>query len=133
MDALQMIRLIGTEFSSMSDSEVEQWIEMVRPMVSRKQFGKLYNQAIALLVCHRMKMVGYGTSPLGGGVGDVGTSTSVASVSDGGTSISFNSGAGQFTFVDAELTMTSYGIQFIQLRKLCIVPIHISGEQYNGT
>lgn len=128
MDAKEMIRLIGSEFSGVTDKEIDQWIEFVRPMVSRKQFGKLYNQAIAYLVCHTMKMNGLGESPLGGGIGDVGSSMAVASVSDGGTSISFNSGAGQFTFVDAELTLTRYGIQFLQLRKLCIVPIHISGE-----
>ena len=127
MDALQYIRLIGTEFAEMTDEEVGQWIEMVRPMVSRKQFGKLYEQAIAFLVCHKMKMAGNGESPLGG-LANTGSSMAVGSVSDGGTSISFTTSAGSLSFLDAELTLTSYGIQFIQLRKLCIMPIHIAGE-----
>ena len=56
MKAIQYIRLIGKEFISLTDAELHLWVEMVRPMVSRKQFGKLYEQAIAYLVCHKLKM-----------------------------------------------------------------------------
>ena len=65
MQAIQYIRLIGKEFVSLTDAELHLWVEMVRPMVSRKQFGKLYEQAIAYLVCHKLKMAGYGENPLG--------------------------------------------------------------------
>ena len=65
MKAIQYIRLIGKEFISLTDAELHLWVEMVRPMVSRKQFGKLYEQAIAYLVCHKLKMAGYGENPLG--------------------------------------------------------------------
>ena len=41
MQAIQYIRLIGKEFVSLTDAELHLWVEMVRPMVSRKQFGKL--------------------------------------------------------------------------------------------
>ena len=64
MKAIQYIRLIGKEFISLTDAELHLWVEMVRPMVSRKQFGKLYEQAIAYLVCHKLKMAGYGENPL---------------------------------------------------------------------
>ena len=67
MKAIQYIRLIGKEFISLTDAELHLWVEMVRPMVSRKQFGKLYEQAIAYLVCHKLKMAGYGENPLGYG------------------------------------------------------------------
>lgn len=53
---IKKIRLIGDEFKGESDAVLEEWIEFVRPMVSRKQFGKLYEQAIALLVCHKLKI-----------------------------------------------------------------------------
>ena len=131
MTVLEMIRLIGTEFEGDDDETIASWIEFVRPMVSKKQFGKLYERALALLVCHRMKVAGLGENALdglasvgGGGSGGV----SVASVSDGGTSLSFNSGAGSWVFANAELSLTSYGQQYIQLMKMCIVPIHIRGE-----
>ena len=40
MTAIEIIRLVGTEFATVSDEDLEKWIEVVRPMVSRKQFGK---------------------------------------------------------------------------------------------
>ena len=58
MTAIEIIRLIGEEFKGEKDEVLEQWIEVVRPMVSKKQFGKLYDQAIALLVCHKLKIAG---------------------------------------------------------------------------
>ena len=107
---------------------MDQWIEMVKPMVSKKQFGKLYEHAIAYIVCHKMKMAGLGDSSLGD-LGKVGNGFSVSSVSDGGSSISFaNNGAGNLA-TDAEYGMTSYGTQYLQLRKMCVVPIHVSGEE----
>jgi len=131
MTEMDMIRLVGAEFENTDDETIESWIEFVRPMVSKKQFGKLYKQAVALLVCHRMKVAGLGDGAMsglasagGGGSGGV----SIASISDGGTSLSFNSGAGQWVFTNAELSITSYGQQFIQLVKMCVVPIHIRGE-----
>jgi len=131
MTAIEIIRLIGTEFDMIDDETIEQWIEFVRPLVSRKQFGKLYERALALRVCHSMKINGLGESALGdlasvGGGGSGGVS--VASVSDGGTSLSFNSGAGSWMYADAELTLTNYGLQYLQLRHECIIPIRIRGE-----
>ena len=113
MKAIQYIRLIGKEFISLTDAELHLWVEMVRPMVSRKQFGKLYEQAIAYLVCHKLKMAGYGENPLG----DM-----------GGSSISFGANQSSNLATDAELGLTAYGVQFLQLRRMVIVPIHCSGE-----
>lgn len=131
MTAIEMIRVIGTEFSEVSESVLDSWIEIVSPMVSRKQFGNLYTQAIAYLVCHNMKLAGLGEDATGGlaAIGASGShGISVASVSDGGTSLSFNSGAGAWTFADAELSLTVYGAKYLQLRHMCVVPIHIRGE-----
>lgn len=127
MTTVEMIRLIAPEFGDVKDEEIEPWIEFVRPMVSKKLFGKLYNQALALMVCHKMKMGGLGENTLGD-LGKVANSFSASSVSDGGSSISFaSSGAGNLQ-TDAEYAMTVYGLQFLQLRKLAICPIRISGE-----
>lgn len=130
MTALEMIRVIGTEFSAVDDETMRKYIEIVEPMVSEAKFGKLYNQAIAYLVCHKMKMAGYGESALGG-FGISGNALtigySVGSVSDGGSSISFSNGSAGNTSTDAEYAMTVYGTQYLQLRKMCIIPITISG------
>ena len=128
MQAAEIVRLIGTEFVAVEDDKIETWIEIVRPMVSRKQFGNLYEQALAYLVCHKLKMGGYGESPLGD-MGKIGSTFTVGSVSEGGSSVSFGVNQGSNLAKDAELALTSYGLQFLHLRRSVIVPIHCSGER----
>lgn len=121
------IRLIGTEFNSIADEKLNLWIEILRPMVSRKQFGNLYEQALAYLVCHKLKMAGNGANPLGD-LGAIGIGFAVGSVSEGGSSISFGANQSSNLATDAELGLTAYGVQFLQIRRMVIVPIHCSGE-----
>jgi len=127
MTSIEMIRLVGAEFKDVEDKTVEQWIEIVRPMVSKKQFGKLYEQALAFLVCHRLKMAGYGENPLGD-IGAIGIGFAVGSVSEGGSSISFGANQSSNIVTDAELGLTAYGVQYLSLRRMVIVPIRCSGE-----
>ena len=129
MDAIEIIRVVGEEFESVPDSELNIWIEIVKPMVSKKQFGKLYEQALAYMVCHKMKMAGKGESPLGEGFANINAlGFAIGSVSEGGSSISFGASQGSNLADDAELALTAYGLSFLTLRRLVIVPIHISGE-----
>jgi hypothetical protein len=127
MTVIEAIRLVGEEFKDVGDDVLEKWIEFVRPMVSKKQFGKLYEQAIALLVCHKLKMAGQGDNPLGD-IGTIGTGFAVGSVSEGGSSISFGANQSSNLAADAELGLTAYGVQYLQIRRMVIVPIHCSGE-----
>ena len=128
MTAIEIIRLIGGEFSSVADETIEQWIDIVRHMVSKKQFGKLYEQGLAYLVCHKLKMAGLGENPLGE-LGSIGLGLTVGSVSEGGSSVSFGANQSSSLAKDAELAMTAYGVQFLQLRRSVIVPIHCGGER----
>ena len=127
MTVIEIIRLIGKEFASVQETDLEKWIEITEPMVSKKQFGKLYEQALAYLVCHKMKMAGLGENPLGD-LGTIGVGFSVGSVSEGGSSVSFGANQSSNTATDAELALTVYGLQFLTLRRQVIVPIHCSGE-----
>ena len=127
MTAVQIIRLIGPEFNGTDDEAVGQWLEIVRPMVSKKQFGKLYEQALAYLVCHKMKMSGLGENPLGD-IASIGIGLAVGSVSEGGSSISFSTNQSSSLADDAELALTAYGVQYLSLRRSVIVPIHCGGE-----
>lgn len=126
MTVIDMVRMIANgEFDDVDDTVIEEWLLFVSPMVSKKQFGKLYDQARALLVCHNMKMFGLGDNALGA-LGKIGNSFVASSVSDGGSSISFaNSGAGN-TQVNAEFGLTVYGMKYLQLLKMCVVPINIT-------
>lgn len=125
---VEMIQKVGGgEFDSMSTDDIVFWIDFVRPMVSKKQFGKLYHQALTLLICHKLKMAGLGENTLGD-LGKIGNAFTASSVSDGGSSISFAGGGVGNLQTDAEYALTVYGAQFLQLRKMCIIPIHSSGE-----
>lgn len=130
MKAMEYIRLAGIEFRNVSDDVVGQWLEFAKPMVSRKQFGLLYDQGLALLVCHFMKMHGFGENPLG----DTANNTAalgygISSVSEGGSSISFGISASGNMQDNADLAQTVYGTEYMNLRRKVIVPVHISGER----
>lgn len=127
MTAMKIIRLIGGEFKNVDDATIEKMLDIVRPMVSRKQFGKLYEHGLAYLVCHKLKMAGFGESPLGK-LGTIGIGFAVGSVSEGGSSVSFGANQSSNLAADAELGLTVYGVQYLQLRRSVIVPIHCSGE-----
>lgn len=127
MKAIEIIRLTASEFQTIEDSKIEKWIEIVKPLVSKKQFGNLYEQGLAYLVCHKMKMAGLGENPLGE-MGTIGIGLTVGSVSEGGSSVSFGANQSSSLAKDAELALTVYGVQFLQLRRTVIVPIHIGGE-----
>lgn len=127
MKAIDIISLVAGEFSDVETDKMEKWIEVVRPLVSKKQFGELYEHGLAYLACHKMKMAGLGTNPLGE-LGTIGIGFAVGSVSEGGSSISFGANQSSNLVTDAELGLTAYGLQFLQLRRSVIVPIHCSSE-----
>lgn len=135
MDALEIVRTVGPEFSGVDDETVERWIGLSRPLVSRKAFGSLYEQAVALLACHRMSLAGIGGDGGSGGAdGGAGSMLGlagpfrVASYSEGETSVSFSSSQQTNLQADAEYGLTQYGLQYLTLRRGVVVPIVCSGE-----
>lgn len=131
MTVAEMVRFIGGgEFDHTSPEEIQFWDDFVSPLLNKKRLGKLYDQAKALLICHKLALNGKTENGLGalGSLGHVKNSYTATSVSDGGTSISFaNVGAGNLS-ANAEYGMTAYGTQYLQLLRMCIVPIMCSGE-----
>lgn len=125
MTALQIFRLVATEFADMKDEVVSQWIELTAPLISKRVFGKLYDQALALLTAHRLKLGGYGDSSLG----TVGDALRVGSYTEGETSISFSTNQATNLLVDADLVLTPYGLQYLALRRLVVIPIRSAGER----
>lgn len=79
----KIVKMVGAKFKEVSDNDIGFWIELQAPVISRKKFGTDYNLALALLVCHAMKMAGNGDNSLGT-ISDTGR---LASVSEGGVSI----------------------------------------------
>ena len=66
MTVLETFRMMAAEFQRVPDETVEQWITLAGPLVSKKRFGPLYVQAVALLTAHKMKLAGFGESGMEG-------------------------------------------------------------------
>ena len=128
MTVAEMVKFIGGgEFDNIGSDEIQKWDDFVTPMVSKRRFGKLYDHAKALLICHKLTLNGKAENGLGA-LGQVRNSFTASSVSDGGTSISFaGAGAGNLAS-NAEYGMTVYGTQYLQMLRMCVVPIMCSGE-----
>lgn len=130
--ALLVFRLVAPEFSGVDDETVCLWFNLTAPMVSRKQFGKLYDQAIALMAAHRMKLSGkYEDTAEDSGegmqLGSIADTLRVSSYSEGGTSVSFNNSVSLLE-KDADMALSTYGTQYLSLRRQVIIPIRCSGE-----
>ncbi|GHU52694.1 hypothetical protein AGMMS49975_09030 [Clostridia bacterium] len=130
---LSIFRVVATEFAEVAGETVLIWLELTAPLVSRKRFGKVYNQALALLTAHRMKTASVGSIETGGDelgdIGGVGAAFKIASYASGGESISFNSGTLTAKLSpDAEYAQTVYGVQYLTLRGLYAIPIINAGE-----
>lgn len=123
-DAVRIFRLVATEFETLDDETIEAWLNLTSPLISKKVFGKLYDQAIALLTAHRLKMAGYGDNQYG----TIGDTLRIGSYSEGETSIGFNVNQGTSLMADAELALTPYGLEYLTLRRLVVIPIHSAGE-----
>lgn len=122
--AVKIFRLMATEFADLNAETVESWMELTEPIISRKVFGKLYDQALALLTAHRLKMAGYGDSSYG----TVGDTLRIGSYSEGETSIGFTVNQGTNLMVDAELALTPYGLEYLFLRRLVVISVRSAGE-----
>jgi hypothetical protein len=131
---LEIFRLFAGEFAAVADDVIEKWIELTKPLVSKKRFGDVYNQALALLTAHRLKLAGVvdesggetGVSSLGMAFGGV------SSYSEGETSISFAASPSSNLVSDGDLALTEYGVQFLSLRRMKIMPIISAGEAHGA-
>lgn len=137
---MEVIRAVGREFSDVPNDILAVWIDLCRPLVSEKKFGKLYKQAMAFLVCHRMKIAGYGSDTLSAlgfsgassGTTSIGSGNKIQSISDGQSSISFasdrTSASGSGSVTESNYALTDYGLQYLELRRLAVVPITCGGD-----
>lgn len=130
---VECVRLVGKEFDDVPEEDIVKLGELFKPLVSKRKFGESYELALAYLICHNLKMLGYGDNAAAsiGGAGSISSGFNIASISDGGSSISFASTGQSNLTPDAEYSLTSYGTQFLQLRKMFIVPITIAGGYYD--
>ena len=124
---VDIIKRVAPEFKDLEDTDIKAWIELAEPFVSKSVFGKLYHQALAYFTAHLMKITGYGDTSNG----TVGDSLRVASVSEGNTSVSFNTSLYASDKADSELNLTIYGMNYKRIRSMCVIPV-ISAGVLNG-
>lgn len=131
---VSILKVIAPEYKGMNEDELRIWVELSEPYISESRFGSLYYQALAYLTAHKMSLNApvKKTEEEGGSIStSVKDTMNVASFSEGSTSISFNnpstSSGGSSSSADAEYLLTSYGLQFLDICKRCIVPVVISG------
>lgn len=124
MNALEIIKQTMSEFADVSDEKIELFVSLSESLISERKFGKLYQQALALLVAHKMKMAGLGSTV---GVGKIGDTIGLSSVSEGETSVSFSNSQSGNLDTNAEYGLTVYGMQFLSLKKRCVIPIVSAG------
>lgn len=129
MDAFKIIRATMNEFNEVPDDTVNMFLSLTEPLISKKRFGKMYQQALAYLAAHKMKLSGLGKS---NGICSIGDTVGLASVSEGDTSVSFFNNQAGSTATDSEFGRTVYGMQYLQLRKCCIVTIVSAGVEHGG-
>lgn len=128
MDAYTIIRETMDEFKDVPEDRVKMFISLSEPMISRKRFGKLYDQALAYLAAHRMKVLGgLGKKSIAGTVGDT---YGIASVTEGKTSVTFSASqqGENLSREDGEYSLTTYGSMYLTLRSRVTIPIICGGE-----
>lgn len=134
-EALKIFRIVATEFSDIPDDDttdadgkttygVNTYLELYADQISVKRFGKTYAKALAYLTAHKLKMMDKGEDD---GFGSIGAALRIASASEGETSVSFGSTVNT-TDTDSEYGLTIYGIEFLTLRRMSIIPIVSAGE-----
>ena len=138
MEALQIFRIVASEFNDIPDEDVtdpdtgkvvthgvKTYLELYSDQISEKRFGKTYQKALAYLTAHKLKMNGYGNSENG----TIGDSLRVSPYSEGETSVSYSTNQQSNLQVDAEYALTVYGLEFLTLRRNAIIPIVSAGER----
>lgn len=138
MEALQIFRIVASEFNDIPDEDVRDpdtgkvktygvktYLELYSDQISEKRFGETYQKALAYLTAHKLKMNGYGNCENG----TIGDSLRVSSYSEGETSVSYSTNQQANLQVDAEYALTVYGLEFLTLRRNAIIPIVSAGER----
>lgn len=118
-----LFRQIAPEFAEITDEEIALQIAFATDFLSEKRFGKFYAKALLYLAAHFMKLQSIVADE--GGAGAALTAGAVVAEKEGDLERRYadcNQRDGEKSF-EALLKKTSYGLMFLQLRSMCIVPV----------
>ena len=120
MELLTLLRTIAPEIEELEDTVLQTWLDLTQPLVSKSAFGAAYEQAVAYLAAHRMKMAGLGAE---GAFGYIADRSGVVSYTEGATSVSFGNNTG-VAGAESSLSLTTYGMEYLRLKQT-IIPIMV--------
>lgn len=118
---LTLIRMLAPDLNDITDNIVEAAIDITRPHVWKVRFGVFYNEALAYLVAHRLKlhqMISETGSDSGSVVGGA-----ITSESEGDLSRGYGSAGGSNKGYTDTLDKTVYGLEFQRIRDMCVVGV----------
>lgn len=117
LTASQILPMIAPQFAAQAN--LADWIALSRESVNACFFGNNAERAVALYAAHMMTL----STRAGGEAG------SIASKREGDLAISF---AATGSGLDPDLSQTSYGLQYLQLRKASGAFVGVTGGLDSG-
>lgn len=121
---LLIFRMVAKDLAEVNDEIVETMMEIYAPHLSKKVFGKLYDQALVYYVAHHMVM--HETIANSGSTSGSSVAGQITSEREGDLSRSYGSGGGGTSAssgYDGSLGKTAYGIEFMRLRSMVSVGV----------
>lgn len=123
MTQLELFRKIAPELDTLDDEEVNDVLCFIGDIVSKKQFGKVYDRAVALLTAHQLTLQNIIRNDENGGAATSITAGAVTSEREGDLQRSYGGVSSSSNAADDLLKKTVYGLQYLALRDLFIVPV----------
>lgn len=116
MTVADVIEDIAPEFATEDPARIARFIEYAELQVSSNAFGAKYELAVAYLTCHMLSLANRND--------DEGTNGAVGILTqkkEGDLSASFALPTGLSNCNDGTLLLTSYGIEYLRIRDMCII------------
>lgn len=125
MTQLEIFRKIAPEFKRIPDDEVQGMLDLAGDILSKKRFGKMYDRAVALLAAHQFTLQTMIANDENAGAATSLTSGALVSEREGDLQRSYGGMASSSSGddMDSLLKKTVYGLQFLALRSMCVVPV----------
>ena len=108
MTALEIFRMIASEFASMTDEDVQKWLDLAAEFIDQETFGDKYDSAVAYYAAHLIKVESGN-----------GTAGAIEEKKVGDLRIKYHQGNEALMGFNT----TSYGQQYLVIQKGCVVPI----------
>ena len=119
MTILETFRIVAPEFAEVPDEIVLANIEIYSDMVSKKNFGKFYERAVAFFTAHNMALANL--VAVEGSSGSSITAGAVIREKEGDLERQYS----ETTSREDLLDKTVYGRNYLMLSMMCIVPVTI--------